>query len=386
MTSPAARLFARGSWPETSRIAAVLRKETVGGVLLLVGTVIALVWANSPWSAGYEALRDAEVGPAALHLHLSLGAWASDGLLAIFFFVAGLELKREFVAGDLRDPRRAALPVAAAVGGMAVPALIYVLVNLGAGAAARLGDPDRHRHRVRPRRPRGDQHPPAERAAHLPADPRRRRRPAGHHDHRDLLHSRRSRSGSSRSRWCRSRCSACWCSGGSGRRGCCSRSLRSRGRSCTPRACTPPSPGCCSPSRCRSLPASPGDARTGRAFEHRFRPISAGVAVPVFAFFAAGVTVGGLSGLTDSLTDTIALGHRRRPGRRQGHRHHRGHLAGRPVHPRPARRRPGLVGRRRPGAARRHRVHRLAADRRARLRRRAARGTTTPRWACWSAR
>ena len=103
MTS--ARLFSRGSWPETSRIAAVLRKETVGGVLLLAGTIIALVWANSPWSAGYAALRDAEVGPAALHLHLSLGAWAADGLLAIFFFVAGLELKREFVAGDLRDPR-----------------------------------------------------------------------------------------------------------------------------------------------------------------------------------------------------------------------------------------------------------------------------------------
>jgi Na+/H+ antiporter NhaA len=65
---------------------------------------------------------------------LSLAGWAADGLLAIFFFVAGLELKREFVAGDLRDPRRAALPVAAAVGGMAVPALVFVLVNLGTDA------------------------------------------------------------------------------------------------------------------------------------------------------------------------------------------------------------------------------------------------------------
>ncbi len=72
---------------------------------------------------------DLRVGPAALHLDLTLGQWAADGLLAIFFFVAGLELKREFVAGDLRDPRRAALPVAAAVGGMAVPALIYIAVN-----------------------------------------------------------------------------------------------------------------------------------------------------------------------------------------------------------------------------------------------------------------
>jgi NhaA family Na+:H+ antiporter len=71
------------------------------------------------------------VGPAALHLDLTLATWAADGLLAIFFFVAGLELKREFVAGDLRDPRRAAVPVAAAVGGVIVPAIIYTAVNLG---------------------------------------------------------------------------------------------------------------------------------------------------------------------------------------------------------------------------------------------------------------
>ena len=68
---------------------------------------------------------------AALHLHLSVGQWAADGLLAIFFFVAGLELKREFVAGDLRDPRRAAIPVAAAISGVVVPALLYAVFNLG---------------------------------------------------------------------------------------------------------------------------------------------------------------------------------------------------------------------------------------------------------------
>src|SRR3954469_17089661 len=132
MTSTA-RLFARGSYRETTRIAEVLRKETVGGALLLVATVLALAWANSPWSDSYVALRDTTVGPASLHLDLSLGTWAADGLLAVFFFVAGLELKREFVAGDLRDPRKAALPVAAAVGGMAVPAVVYVLVNLDGG-------------------------------------------------------------------------------------------------------------------------------------------------------------------------------------------------------------------------------------------------------------
>ena len=126
------RLFARGSFLESSRAAEILRAETTGGILLLVAAAIALIWANSPIRESYFVLSDKVVGPHVLHLDLSLGAWASDGLLAIFFFVAGLELKREFVAGDLRDPRRAALPVVAAVGGMAVPAVVYVLWNLGA--------------------------------------------------------------------------------------------------------------------------------------------------------------------------------------------------------------------------------------------------------------
>jgi NhaA family Na+:H+ antiporter len=134
-----APLFTRGSWPEVTRVAELLRRETVGGALLLAATVVALLWANSPWAAGYAALRDVTVGPAGLHLDLTLGEWAADGLLAVFFFVAGLELKREFVAGDLRDPRRAALPVVAAVGGMAVPALVFVLVNLRTGDGALAG-------------------------------------------------------------------------------------------------------------------------------------------------------------------------------------------------------------------------------------------------------
>jgi Na+:H+ antiporter, NhaA family len=121
-------LLARGSWAETSRISSLLRKETVGGVLLLAAAALALIWANSPWSASYHELVNYHVGTDRfwLHLDLSLSAWAADGLLAIFFFVVGLELKREFVAGDLRDPRRAALPIAAAVGGMVVPAVIFV--------------------------------------------------------------------------------------------------------------------------------------------------------------------------------------------------------------------------------------------------------------------
>lgn len=124
-------LFSRGSWLETSRTAEILRAETTGGLLLIAAATVALVWANSPWGASYFELRDTVVGPHALHLDLSLGGWAADGLLAIFFFVAGLELKREFVAGDLRDPRRAALPVVAAFGGMVAPAVIFVLWNLG---------------------------------------------------------------------------------------------------------------------------------------------------------------------------------------------------------------------------------------------------------------
>ena len=133
------RLFRRGSWAEDSRIAELLRQETVGGALLVLGAAVALVWANSPFAESYVALQDFTVGPAALHLDLTIGAWASDGLLALFFFVVGVELKREFVAGDLRDPRRAALPILAAVGGMIAPALVYVAVNARTGDGALSG-------------------------------------------------------------------------------------------------------------------------------------------------------------------------------------------------------------------------------------------------------
>ncbi len=132
------RLFADGSRSEVARVAAVLRQETVGGVLLLAAAVAALVWANSPLSDGYTRVRAFTLGPHALHLDLPLSAWAADGLLAIFFFVAGLELKREFVAGDLRDPARAAVPVAAALGGVAVPAVLCtIVVAVGNGASLR---------------------------------------------------------------------------------------------------------------------------------------------------------------------------------------------------------------------------------------------------------
>ncbi len=307
-------LFGRGSWPEASRVTELLRRETVGGALLLVATVLALVWANSPWSGGYEALRETTVGPAALHLDLTLGAWAGDGLLAIFFFVAGLELKREFVAGDLRDPRRAALPVVAAVGGMAVPALVFVLVNLRTGDGALSGWAI----------------PTATDIAfalavlavvstHLPIGLRTFLLTLAVVD--DLLAitiiaifytrelqpllllaallplglfawavQRRVRSW-----WLLLPLAAVtW------------GLFHASGVHATVAGVllgfTVPV--------IRSQAAGGPDAGPGLAehFEHRVRPVSAGFAVPVFAFFAAGVTVGGFGGLIDSLGDRVALG------------------------------------------------------------------------------
>jgi Na+:H+ antiporter, NhaA family len=103
----------------------------VGGALLLAATVVALILANTGARAWYEHLQHFALGPSVLLLHLSLEEWAADGLLAIFFFIAGLELKRELVAGEMRRPSAALVPVAAALGGMILPALIYLAVNLG---------------------------------------------------------------------------------------------------------------------------------------------------------------------------------------------------------------------------------------------------------------
>ncbi|WP_261719852.1 Na+/H+ antiporter NhaA [Streptomyces sp. FZ201] len=122
-------------WPERQAVAEALRTETVGGLVLLAAAVVALVWANSPWSAAYESVRDLHFGIPALGLDLSVGHWTADGLLAVFFLVAGIELKRELVLGELRTPATAALPVIAALCGMAVPAGLYTLTAaLGGGS------------------------------------------------------------------------------------------------------------------------------------------------------------------------------------------------------------------------------------------------------------
>ncbi|GAB3951602.1 Na+/H+ antiporter NhaA [Streptomyces sparsus] len=116
---------------ENRVLADILRTETVGGMLLLAAAVVALLMANTGLSGFYSDLKDFEFGPESLHLNLSVADWAKDGLLTIFFFVAGIELKRELVAGELRDPKAAALPIVAAAGGMIVPALVYVAFTMG---------------------------------------------------------------------------------------------------------------------------------------------------------------------------------------------------------------------------------------------------------------
>jgi NhaA family Na+:H+ antiporter len=122
-------ILSRPSLGERGWLLAQLRNETVGGGILLFAAVVALVWANSPWGDGYFNMVDYQIGPAALGLDLTLGVWAADALLAIFFFVVGLELKHELILGSLSKPAQAVVPAAAAIGGMIVPALFYVVVN-----------------------------------------------------------------------------------------------------------------------------------------------------------------------------------------------------------------------------------------------------------------
>nr|WP_232303842.1 Na+/H+ antiporter NhaA [Pseudofrankia sp. DC12] len=305
-------MFARRSWPETRRIAAILRKETIGGALLLAATIVALGWANSPWSHSYQAMLSYQLGPPWLHLDLTLAQWTADGLLAIFFFVAGLELKREFVAGDLRDPRRAAVPVVAAAGGVAVPAILYTLVNLGGDAS------------------QGWAIPTATDIAfalavlavigrHLPSALRTFLLTlavvddllaiaiiAIFYTHHlavlpalgalvplalfTLLVQHRVQSG-----WLLlPLATATWTL------------IHASGIHATVAGVLL---GLAVPVL-RSDQAGGQDAGPGLAehFEHRWRPISAGIAVPIFALFSAGVTLGGLYGLANALGDPAALG------------------------------------------------------------------------------
>ena len=108
-----------------------LRTEEAGGILLLAAATIALIWANSPWRSSYDALWHTQltIGLGAWSLAEDLQHWINDALMALFFLVVGLEIKRELTTGELRQPRAAALPAIAALGGMIVPALLYLAIN-----------------------------------------------------------------------------------------------------------------------------------------------------------------------------------------------------------------------------------------------------------------
>jgi NhaA family Na+:H+ antiporter len=120
-----------------------LHIEAASGVILLVVAVVALIWANSPWAGSYEAFLHApiSVGIGDYAFSKSLHFWVNDILMVVFFFVVGLEVRRELFEGELSTPRRAALPAAAAIGGMLVPASIYLAINAGTSTAGGWGVP-----------------------------------------------------------------------------------------------------------------------------------------------------------------------------------------------------------------------------------------------------
>ncbi len=293
-------IFPSSSSDEETFLGKFLRQETVGGAVVLVAAVIAVVWANTPWAGAYEDLRHLQLGP------LDLEHWAADGALTLFFYIAGLELKREFVVGSLSKPADALVPVAAAACGVLVPALIYTVLNLTltdgqlrgwaipaatdiafalavlAVVGSRLPNP----------------------AAHLPADARGRRRPHRHHHHRRVLQllvepaaarpvprrAGRLRAAPEVPR----RVVALV-------RPALDRHLVVHARERHPRH----------DRRCRDGAADPRQLDPGEKaspavrLEHTLTPLSAGVAVPFFALMSAGVAVEGGSEL---VSDPVVLG------------------------------------------------------------------------------
>ena len=170
-------------------LAAFLQVEAAGGILLVLATVAALVWANV-WPDGYHTFWSTEIGFAIgdFSVFEPLEAWVADLLMALFFLVVGLEVKRELVVGELRDPRTAALPAIAALGGMVVPALIYLAFNAGGPGADGWGIPMATdiAFAVGVVALLGRRVPATVEA--LPAQPGDRRRHRGHPGDRDLLH------------------------------------------------------------------------------------------------------------------------------------------------------------------------------------------------------
>ncbi len=120
-----------------------LRVEAAGSILLLVAAAAALVWANSPWAESYDEFWHLHVSLdfGTFHIEETLQHWVNDGLMVIFFFVVGLEIKHEIVHGDLRDPKTASVPIIAALGGMVAPALLYVAIVGGGEGSGGWGIP-----------------------------------------------------------------------------------------------------------------------------------------------------------------------------------------------------------------------------------------------------
>jgi NhaA family Na+:H+ antiporter len=142
----------RPSWSDSARpvprlvlqpLQTFLRTEQAGGILLLAAAVAALLWANSPWQASYDAVWHTQltIGVGDWSLAEDLQHWVNDALMALFFLVVGLEIKRELLTGELREPRVAALPAIAALGGMVVPALLYLAINFSGEPARGWGIP-----------------------------------------------------------------------------------------------------------------------------------------------------------------------------------------------------------------------------------------------------
>jgi NhaA family Na+:H+ antiporter len=150
VTSPEEEI--RLSWSDSARpvprlvlqpLQTFLRTEQAGGILLLAAAVAALAWANSPWRASYDAVWHTQLtlGIGDWTLAQDLQHWVNDGLIALFFLVVGLEIKRELLTGELREPRVAALPAIAALGGMVLPALLYLAINRSGEPARGWGIP-----------------------------------------------------------------------------------------------------------------------------------------------------------------------------------------------------------------------------------------------------
>ena len=120
-----------------------LHKEASGGILLIACTIVALIWANSPFADSYHHLWHTylSIDLGGLGLKYSIHHWINDGLMVVFFFVVGLEIKRELLVGELSSVKKASLPIAAALGGMIFPALIYTIFNMGSEGSSGWGIP-----------------------------------------------------------------------------------------------------------------------------------------------------------------------------------------------------------------------------------------------------